>query len=84
MADRPAAPWSFECAWCEYSILVFPRGQRGRDEGAGVEAAELMQGHVLHEHAQTWENYLATQRRQAPSPGELGGQPADRPWTRVR
>lgn len=59
MANRPAAPWLLRCPWCPYNLLVHGRGQRGRDEGAGVEAANVMTAHAANVHGRTWEEVLA-------------------------
>lgn len=59
VADRPALPWTLECRWCPYIIVVHARGGRRADQGAGVEAAELMRVHVWQAHHKTWNSYLA-------------------------
>jgi hypothetical protein len=51
-------PWKLYC-WCGFSIHVSARGGRGRDQGAGVEAYELMMEHLKEEHpTKTWKDYL--------------------------
>jgi hypothetical protein len=57
MAEAPAVPWVLRCAWCSYHIEVNARGGRGQDEGAGVEAAHVMQWHVM-KHGRTWREFL--------------------------
>lgn len=52
-------PWTLPCPWCEFYIYVNNRGQRGSDDGAGVEAANLMQDHAERTHGRTWDEYLA-------------------------
>jgi hypothetical protein len=51
--------WKLACPWCSFYIDVGPRGARGRDPGAGVEAAELMQDHTAHRHGKSWRDFLA-------------------------
>lgn len=58
MANDPAPPWWLRCTDCVYAILVGARGVHGGDQGAGVEAAEAMRGHVEREHGMTWTQYL--------------------------
>lgn len=55
--------WDLKCEWCPFSIRVGPRGGRGRDRGAGVEAATRMEAHVVGAHAKTWKEYLGVSSR---------------------
>jgi len=63
MAQAPSSSWYLTCPWCEWYIWVNNRGQRGRDPGAGVEAASLMERHVGQEHGKTWAEFLAMPER---------------------
>lgn len=54
----PALPWRFRCTECSFFIEVGARGGRGRDEGAGVEAAFAMRRHVA-EHGLGWIEFLS-------------------------
>lgn len=54
----PPPSWKLPCPWCDFHLRVFARGQRGRDEGAGVEAAQVMEKHVAERHAKTWREFL--------------------------
>jgi hypothetical protein len=56
--------WTLRCAWCPWYILVGDRGAHGSDQGAGVEAADLMEQHVADKHGHTWAEYCAAQPRQ--------------------
>lgn len=55
----PPPPWTLRCPWCEFRLLVFARGQRGDDQGSGVEAAERMAEHAERVHGRTWEEVVA-------------------------
>lgn len=50
--SAPTAPWTLACPWCPYSVLVNARGGRGADQGAGVEASDLMRAHVEDAHSE--------------------------------
>lgn len=56
--------WTLHCPWCRYHIIVSDRGMRGRDMGAGVEAADVMTEHVRDEHDRTWRQFLEALKRQ--------------------
>jgi hypothetical protein len=58
MAQPPPHSWFLDCAWCGFRIWVNARGMRGRDPGAGVEAANLMEDHVTHVHEKSWPEFL--------------------------
>jgi hypothetical protein len=58
MTGTPSPPWTLRCPWCEWKVIVNARGARGRDEGAGVEAAQLGERHALT-HGRTWREFLA-------------------------
>lgn len=60
--------WDLRCAWCSWYIVVGARGMRGRDPGAGVEAAELMERHVAALHGRTWREYLDAAAPRVPEP----------------
>lgn len=57
MADAPHV-WRLPCPWCPHNVIVNPRGGRGKDQGAGVEAADLMKAHVVQNHDKTWSDFL--------------------------
>lgn len=59
MADKPSPPAHLHCPWCRFEIIINARGQRGRDEGSGVEAARLMQSHAARFHHRTWAEWIA-------------------------
>ena len=50
-------PWNLRCPWCTFYIEVNARGMRGADQGAGVEAADLMREHVAT-HGKSWSQFL--------------------------
>lgn len=50
--------WRLECPWCAWYIQVGDRGGRDDDQGAGVESAQLMEGHARNAHGKTWAEYL--------------------------
>lgn len=54
----PAHSWNLCCAWCPFRVVVFARGQRGRDPGSGVEAANRMREHIEDVHGLTWQAFL--------------------------
>jgi len=56
--DAPAPPWTLACCWCPFKVIVYGRGMRGGDMGAGFEAAVRMRDHVTREHDASWELYL--------------------------
>lgn len=58
-ANAPSPPFRLLCAWCEFYIVVNARGAHRGDQGAGVEAADLMREHVEDAHGRTWDEYLA-------------------------
>lgn len=58
MADAPAPPFAFPCPWCPFKIVVNARGSRGRRRGAGEEAADIMNAHVIQAHQKTWREFL--------------------------
>lgn len=51
-------PWRLACPWCDYYIVVNPRGMSGNDMGSGVEAAHMMEVHVGAQHNHTWREFL--------------------------
>jgi hypothetical protein len=59
MADAPSPPFELACPWCDFYIVVNARGGRGSDLGSGVEAARLMEHHVIFAHQKTWKEFLA-------------------------
>ena len=50
--------WNLRCPWCDYYIIVGNRGMHGSDMGAGVEAANLMEEHVIEVHNKTWVEFI--------------------------
>lgn len=58
MSATPCPPWTLECPWCEYHILVNARGSRRGRPGAGEEAADLMRLHVSDVHDKRWHDFL--------------------------
>ncbi len=63
MSQAPAAPWNLGCPWCAFYIVVNARGAHGVDQGSGVEAADLMERHVVMEHGKTWREFLKEPER---------------------
>ena len=63
MADAPPAPWKLHCPWCDWYALVFARGSRGNDDGAGIEAAREGERHAEEVHGRTWQEFLTSERR---------------------
>lgn len=49
--------WTLPCTHCKFYIVVGDRGMSGKGMGAGVEAAELMKGHIKI-HGKDWQQYL--------------------------
>jgi hypothetical protein len=68
VADAPATPWTLQCPWCPWHVVVSARGQRGADQGAGVEAARLGEHHAFA-HGRTWSDFLASSSRPVVSAG---------------
>lgn len=62
MSGYVPSEWTLGCPWCDITIRVGPRGGRGRDQGAGVEAADIMERHVHYAHVKTWAEFLAEGR----------------------
>ena len=54
--------WNLNCPWCEFYIVVGPRGAHGGDPGAGVEAADMMREHCQVRHEKSWEEFLEATR----------------------
>lgn len=52
------APWYLDCPWCTLRMEVYARGQRGRYDGSGVEAADRMRDHVERAHSRSWREFL--------------------------
>lgn len=50
--------WVLTCPWCEFYIIVGNRGMTKTDMGAGVEAANMMERHIIHKHERTWLDFL--------------------------
>lgn len=59
MADAPSPPWVLSCKWCEFKIVVNARGMRGADMGSGVQAADMMEDHIIEYHDKTWSEFIA-------------------------
>ncbi len=59
MANAHSPPWKLSCPWCEWAVWVNARGAHGRDEGSGVEAAEMGKRHAEIIHGRTWSEFLA-------------------------
>jgi hypothetical protein len=57
VSNPPPPSWTLACPWCPWRLVVFARGMRGGDPGAGVEAAERGRRHA-EEHGRTWEEFL--------------------------
>jgi hypothetical protein len=58
MANPPSPTWQLRCPWCDWLLIVGARGARGRDPGAGVEAAERATQHAAEVHDKTWQEFL--------------------------
>ena len=63
MATSPLS-WKLVCPWCPWYCIVYARGMRGRDAGAGVEAANALEAHVMGRHGRTWREFLAEPERE--------------------
>ena len=50
--------WNLDCPWCKWYIVVSARGGRGNDQGAGMEAADLMKEHITNTHNKTWKEFI--------------------------
>lgn len=48
-----------ECPWCDYRIVINPRGGHGRSQGNGYDAALMMAAHVESVHERTWREFLS-------------------------
>lgn len=59
--------WRLHCAWCPITIHVGPRGGHGKNQGAGVEAATIMETHVGCVHGKSWAEFLAAGRCTEPA-----------------
>ena len=60
---KEALPWMLPCPWCFFRLVVGGRGSHGADQGAGFEAASVMQDHVAAAHPDhTWVEACAAWR----------------------
>lgn len=59
MASPPCPPCTLKCPWCDWSLLIFARGARGKDPGSGVQAGELAKRHAREVHGRPWKDFLA-------------------------
>lgn len=55
---RSSPPWTLACPWCDWRLVVFPRGARGNRPGSGEEAAMRGEEHARLTHGRTWAEFL--------------------------